>query len=315
MTRGRPTVTCADCGQTGPGRTRSLCQRCYAAPGTRLGPAPGAASTAGISRPCCARRVTDARGLASESVPHAARSARSTLLTDASGARSRPRRPPALAATAIVGSNDCGAVDPSTHLAALRSLFGTLKAERLLFSNPTARLREPRAAAAPILGLKPGSHAELLAWTSEPVQQLIVLLAAVHALHTAQLCRLRLDDADLGAGVLLVDGRPRRLDSLTRERLTGWLELRCRCCPASANPHLLVNQSTAGGVAPVARSLCRPLSAVSITRRTTCVPTASSTRSTPPTATPSRSCTCSGSATEPRCATAPPSARSTDRLG
>ena len=139
-------------------------------------------------------------------------------------------------------------------LAALRSIFGTLKAERLIFTNPTARVHEPQAPITPVLGLEPGAHAQLLASTSEPGQRLIVLLAGVHALRTAQICRLRVDNADLGAGLLLVDGRPRRLDSLTREQLTAWLTLRRTRWPTSANPYLLINQSTAGGLAPIARS-------------------------------------------------------------
>jgi hypothetical protein len=47
--------------------------------------------------------------------------------------------------------------------------------------------------------------------------------------------------------------RPRRLDALTRQALCGWLELRRVRWPASANPYLLVNQSTAGGLTPVTR--------------------------------------------------------------
>jgi hypothetical protein len=58
--------------------------------------------------------------------------------------------------------------------------------------------------------------------------------------------------AELG-GTLLVGGRPRRLDALTRTELRAWLELRRARWPASANPYLLVNQSTAGGLTPVTR--------------------------------------------------------------
>jgi hypothetical protein len=80
-----------------------------------------------------------------------------------------------------------------------------------------------------------------------------VLLAGVHALRPHQIRVLALEDVDLGAGILRVAGRPRRLDSLTGQALRGWLELRRVRWPASANPYLLVNQSTAGGLTPVTR--------------------------------------------------------------
>jgi hypothetical protein len=80
-----------------------------------------------------------------------------------------------------------------------------------------------------------------------------VLLAGVHALRPHQIHLLALEDVDLAAGTLRVGDRPRRLDGLTRQALGGWLELRRHRWPASANPYLLVNQSTAGGLTPVTR--------------------------------------------------------------
>jgi integrase len=138
-------------------------------------------------------------------------------------------------------------------LVVLRSLFRTLKARRLAFTNPTAGLvtrREPPPAA---LGLDPTRRVGLLGRLDRPDQQLIMLLAGVHALRPHQIRPLALEDADLAAGTLRVGGRPRRLDALTRQALGAWLELRRVRWPASANPYLLVNQSTAGGRSPVTR--------------------------------------------------------------
>jgi len=53
---------------------------------------------------------------------------------------------------------------------------------------------------------------------------------------------------------LLVGGRTWRLGRLTIEHLRACLQDRRTRWPASANPHLLINQSTAGGVEPVSRS-------------------------------------------------------------
>jgi hypothetical protein len=65
---------------------------------------------------------------------------------------------------------------------------------------------------------------------------------------------LTLDDCD-PAGETLTGGRGRRhLDRLTRQHLLAWLEVRRQRWPSTANPHLLVNASTAGTTKPVARS-------------------------------------------------------------
>jgi len=138
-------------------------------------------------------------------------------------------------------------------LVVLRSLFRTLKARRLAFTNPTAGLATPREPPPAALGLAPARRAGLLGQLDRPDQQLIVLLVGVHALRPHQIRVLALDAVDLAAGTLRVGGRPRRLDALTGQALCGWLELRRRRWPASANPYLLVNQSTAGGLTPVTR--------------------------------------------------------------
>jgi integrase len=138
-------------------------------------------------------------------------------------------------------------------LVVLRSLFRTLKARRLAFTNPTAGLAAPGEPPPPALGLDPIRRAGLLGQLDRPDQQLVVLLAGVHALRPHQIRLLGLDAVDLGAGTLRVGGRPRRLDALTLKALGRWLELRRVRWPASANPYLLVNQSTAGGLTPVTR--------------------------------------------------------------
>jgi hypothetical protein len=138
-------------------------------------------------------------------------------------------------------------------LVVLRSLFGTLKARRLAFTNPTAGLAAPGAPPPLTLELDPVRRAGLLGHLDRPDQQLIVLLTGVHALRPHQIRVLALDDVDLAAGTLRMAGRPRRLDGLTRQALGGWLELRRVRWPVSANPYLLVNQSTAGGLTPVTR--------------------------------------------------------------
>ena len=142
------------------------------------------------------------------------------------------------------------------HLAlvAMRSLFGTLKARRVLFTNPAGPVTGRRPQPPPVLALDPARLAGILRRLREPAE-LIVLLAGVHALRPSQICALTLDDADPAAGTLTIGGgRARPLDQLTAGHLRTWLQVRRDRWPATANPHLLINQSTAGGTRPVTRS-------------------------------------------------------------
>jgi integrase len=138
-------------------------------------------------------------------------------------------------------------------LTVMRSLFGALKTQRVSFTNPTAGLELHREPLPPALALDPARRAGLLGQLHRLDGRLVVLLAGVHALRPHQIRLLTVDDVDLAAGTLLIEGRSRRLDALTLEALRTWLELRRARWPASANPYLLVNQSTAGGLAPVTR--------------------------------------------------------------
>ena len=81
-----------------------------------------------------------------------------------------------------------------------------------------------------------------------------MLLAGVHALWPSQICALTLNTIGPTASTLLTGGRARPLDRLTAGHLRAWLHARHARWPATANPHLLINRSTAGGLKPVDRS-------------------------------------------------------------
>jgi integrase len=139
-------------------------------------------------------------------------------------------------------------------MAAMRSLFTTLKARRVLFTNPAAPLAGRALPPPPVLPLDNTLRAGLLSRLNEPSERLIVLLAGVHALRRSQICALTLDAIGPAADTLLIGGRARPLDQLTAGHLRAWLHARHARWPATANPHLLINRSTAGGIKPVGRS-------------------------------------------------------------
>jgi len=139
-------------------------------------------------------------------------------------------------------------------MAAMRSLFTTLKARRVLFADPAAPLTGRSLQPPPVLPLDDALRAGLLGRLNEPGERLIVLLAGVHALRPSQICALTLDAIGPAADTLLIGGRGRPLDQLTSGHLRAWLQARRARWPATANPHLLINRSTAGGLKPVGRS-------------------------------------------------------------
>lgn len=139
----------------------------------------------------------------------------------------------------------------SLAASARRSLFKTLKWQRIVFANPTRHLSGQNIGTATPIGLQPEDRSRLLAPGLRPDEHLMVLLAGVHAMRAGQIVRLRIDEVNLTAGTIIVAGQPRRLDGLTGQYLVVWLEYRRQRWPNTANPYVLVNPQTANTVTPV----------------------------------------------------------------
>lgn len=136
----------------------------------------------------------------------------------------------------------------------LRSLFGTLKAERLIFANPVRGVRVSRrnpSVPAPL-------PAHLLTLTAEaakddPALRVAVALTGMHALLPGQIRHLRLDQADLPGRRLDPGGLDRPLDEFTATAIRGYLAFRNHRWPATTSPYLLVTRKTAHTGEPVSR--------------------------------------------------------------
>jgi hypothetical protein len=125
---------------------------------------------------------------------------------------------------------------------ALRSLFGVLKARRMVFANPTTHLhtgspqtRTPMPVAVPVL--REAIH------STDPIRAVIAALTGFHALRSGQLRALLL--TDIRDGRLHLPDRIVLLAPPVRDRLTVWLNHRTCRWPATANSHLLINTKTA----------------------------------------------------------------------
>ncbi|WP_405192802.1 hypothetical protein [Streptomyces anulatus] len=131
---------------------------------------------------------------------------------------------------------------------ALRSLFRTLKRERVVFRDPAQHLRVGSPTGIP----KPVPSdllANALQQTKTPLGRLILVLAAVHAVPVHELRTILTCDLDLARGTLDIRRGLRRhtlyLEELTHQLAADWLDYRHRRWPASTNPRLIVSQRSA----------------------------------------------------------------------
>ena len=130
-------------------------------------------------------------------------------------------------------------------LTALRSLFGHCKKTGTIFRDPTRGIRDGQRPLILIQPLQPAEIDQAASAAVTPAARLAVALAAVHAARPRAIRELHLGDVDLGNRRLVIAGRARPLDDLTRSLLLAWLQHRGRRWPGTANPHLIINQQTA----------------------------------------------------------------------
>jgi hypothetical protein len=135
-----------------------------------------------------------------------------------------------------------------------RSLFSTLKSERLIFANPARSVRV--SARNPSVPTPLPAHlvdtAAIMA-RDNPVLRVAIALAGVHALLPGQIRHFRLDQADLPGRRLDPSGLDRPLDDFTANAIRSYLEFRNQRWPATTSPYLLVTRKTAHTGEPVSR--------------------------------------------------------------
>ncbi len=136
----------------------------------------------------------------------------------------------------------------SKTLSALRSLFRYLKATKVVFVDPTARLRGERVAPCQPLPLELGPVRAALN-SDDPAEGAIAALIAFHALRNAQVRQLLL--TDLRDGHLHAGDNTIVMADPVRARVNAWLAERARRWPDTANPHLFISARTAVRTTPV----------------------------------------------------------------
>lgn len=139
----------------------------------------------------------------------------------------------------------------ATTGAALRSIFRALKAHKVVFVNPTARVRldtiernQPLPAELDIL--RDAIH------SSDPARAALAALLVFHGLRVYELAGLHL--TDLRDGRMRVGQRVIPIAEPARQRVAAYLEHRNTRWPDTANAHLFLNRKNAITLAAVGRN-------------------------------------------------------------
>ena len=142
----------------------------------------------------------------------------------------------------------------STTGQGLKSIFRVLKQRRVLFTDPTARVKTGEHQAQQPVPVNLDLLRAALN-SPQPAQAFVVSLIAFHGLRMGHLQRLHLTDHRDGR--LHVDGRVIPLAQPVQDRLRDYLNYRGRTWPHSSNPHLLINRRSSGRLGPVGRRWIR----------------------------------------------------------
>lgn len=137
------------------------------------------------------------------------------------------------------------------RLIGLRSLFGWAKKNGLVFRDPTSRIRVGSTITGVLQPLATEHIQQTVAAAVRPADPLIIALAAIHAVRGHHIREALLADVDVGNRQIIVGGRARPLEELTRRILLTWLNYRRGTWPDTPNPHLLINHRTAVNTASV----------------------------------------------------------------
>ncbi|WP_174555303.1 hypothetical protein [Nocardia anaemiae] len=136
----------------------------------------------------------------------------------------------------------------STTLQGLRSIFRILKARKLAFVNPTARISvaKPHPVAPAPIDL---DRLRAALTSPDPTCAALAGLLAFHAVRVRQLITLRI--TDIHDGRVHLPDRAVPLAEPVRQRVSAYLDYRNSQWPDTANPHLFIHYRNATTTTPV----------------------------------------------------------------
>jgi site-specific recombinase XerC len=125
---------------------------------------------------------------------------------------------------------------------ALRSLFRTLKARRLVFVNPTTHTKTGRPESRIPLPINEGPVRAALD-SDNPARAALATLIGYHGLRNEEVRALQL--TDVRDGKIHLPDRRIPLAPPVRESLSAWLDHRTAQWPETLNPHLFISKQSA----------------------------------------------------------------------
>ncbi|OPC76850.1 hypothetical protein B4N89_46110 [Embleya scabrispora] len=131
---------------------------------------------------------------------------------------------------------------------ALRSLFRVLKARKVVFVNPTVRIRTGKPETRQPLPMSLAVVREALG-SPNPARQALAALVAFHAPRSGDIRALRL--TDVRDGRMYLPTHTILLADEARNLVGRWLDHRATHWPRTLNPHLFINTFTAVRTVPV----------------------------------------------------------------
>ncbi|HZD24210.1 MAG TPA: site-specific integrase [Acidimicrobiia bacterium] len=131
----------------------------------------------------------------------------------------------------------------------LKSLFGLLKAHKLIFTNPTHRVLTWSDASRPPLPIEDLEPIREALTSTNPARAALAALIVFHGLRTGELRTLQL--TDIHDRRLHIGDRIIPLSPIVQQRLTTWLDHRQQRWPHTNNPHLFIHFRTAARTDPV----------------------------------------------------------------
>ncbi|MFJ9560939.1 hypothetical protein ACIRQQ_12970 [Streptomyces fuscichromogenes] len=138
------------------------------------------------------------------------------------------------------------------EIVALRDMFKTLKAQRLIFADPARRIRPGNTLVNPPTPVAEDQLKHVARAAAEsPALLAVVALAGIHALFPHEIRTLQDSDIELSTGRLRWGEVSRPLADFTAEAIREYRRYRDARWPDSANPHLLLAQQTAKRESPV----------------------------------------------------------------
>ncbi|MBM7494052.1 hypothetical protein JOD64_005274 [Micromonospora luteifusca] len=132
----------------------------------------------------------------------------------------------------------------------LKSIFRLLKAQKMVFTDPTARVATGRHENRQPLPVDLTALRQVLN-SSNPAHAAVAALIAFHGLRTTQVQLLRL--TDIRDRILHVDDRVIPLAEPVQKALAAWLDYRRSRWPRTNNAYLFVTTRTASSGMPASR--------------------------------------------------------------